>query len=218
VKFQPARTQQSGVQTVKPVGRGEHHDALEVLDAVELGEQLRDDPFGDLTAAAAATAAARCQRIDLVEEDDAGSGLARLFKEFDRAQFHDADDRRQIGVAGHEDHGNCPCARSQPSQRLDTVRFRHPKIEDDTAGSSRIKIVNEHGRQRVSLGLQTNRPEQQLQQVPCALIIVDHMDNGVRCHKAATASPAMAVGQDFAPRPVRPACTRRWLLASARAL
>ena len=64
--LQPAGPQQRRVDQVGPVGRAEHDDVAQRLDAVELGEQRGDHPVGD--PGVEALPAPRRQRVDLVEE------------------------------------------------------------------------------------------------------------------------------------------------------
>ena len=83
-EFEPARPQQRRIDPVQPVGRGEHEDAFQLLDAIKLGQQLRNDALAYLAGGSAATLGR--QRVDLVEKDDGWSGQARLAKHLaDRA-------------------------------------------------------------------------------------------------------------------------------------
>ena len=66
---EPTWPDQRRVDHVYPVGRRQDHDAVEALDAVELGEELADHPLGHH--AVPSHASRRRERVDLVEEDHA---------------------------------------------------------------------------------------------------------------------------------------------------
>ena len=71
-----AGTQDRRVDEVLAVRRADHDDVAQRLDAVDLGEQLRDDRRLHVRADARATRAE--QRVHLVEEDDDGHALLGL--------------------------------------------------------------------------------------------------------------------------------------------
>src|SRR4051794_12660705 len=71
-----AGPQDRRVDHVLAVGRTDHDDVLEPLDAVDLTEQLRDD--GVLDVARHSRPAGTEDRVHLVEEDDDGSAFTRL--------------------------------------------------------------------------------------------------------------------------------------------
>ena len=76
---EPAGPQDRGVDQVLAVGRADHDHVLQGLDAVELGEQLRDDRRLDVRADAGAARAE--DRVHLVEEHDHGEAfLAALLR------------------------------------------------------------------------------------------------------------------------------------------
>ena len=103
--IEAARPAQRLVERLGPVGGGDDDQILARLEAVEQGQQLRDQPFlglaGDL-------AALGRDRIDLVDEDDRRRPLRRLLEELAQPLFalaisgaHDfgAGDMEEIGVA-----------------------------------------------------------------------------------------------------------------------
>ena len=73
---QPARPQDRRVDHVLAVGRADHDDVLQALDAVDLAQQLRHDRVLDV--AGHARAAGAEDRVHLVEEDDDRRALAGL--------------------------------------------------------------------------------------------------------------------------------------------
>ena len=72
-----ARSQERLVEDLRAVGRADDQDALGRLKAVHLGEQLVQGLLPLLVAAVARIAAAP-DRVDLVDEDDAGGVLVRF--------------------------------------------------------------------------------------------------------------------------------------------
>ena len=87
-----AGTEERGVEQVRPVRRADHKDvagaaaaaaaavpAVPGGDAVEFGEELRDDAVHDAARVAVRAALGR-DRVQLVEEDDAGAGVARTLE------------------------------------------------------------------------------------------------------------------------------------------
>jgi hypothetical protein len=87
-----AGTEERGVEQVWPVRRANHEDVPGAAtapvpvprrggrgDAVEFGEELRDDPVHDAARVAMRAALGR-DRVQLVEKDDAGAGVARALE------------------------------------------------------------------------------------------------------------------------------------------
>lgn len=74
------------VEDVGPVGRADHEDVLLGADAVNLGQDLVDDAVAHVGAAARGGAALLCDRVHLVEEDDARRRLPRLRKKGEGAR------------------------------------------------------------------------------------------------------------------------------------
>ena len=101
------RSQQRGVEDVRPVGGGQDDDALVAGEAVHLGEDLIERLFAlVMTAERPRAAASAADRVDLVDEDDRRRDLARLRKELADAAGADADDhldelRRAGAEEGH---------------------------------------------------------------------------------------------------------------------
>ena len=75
-----AGTQQRRVEHVGPVGRGDEDDALIRLEAVHLDQQLVQRLLALVIAAAEAGAAVTADRVDLIDEDDAGRVLLGLLE------------------------------------------------------------------------------------------------------------------------------------------
>ena len=78
---EPAGTQQRRIEHVRTVGRGHEDDAFVRFEAVHLDQQLVEGLFALVVAAAEAGAAMTADRVNLVDEDDAGGVLLALFEE-----------------------------------------------------------------------------------------------------------------------------------------
>ena len=75
-----AGAQQRRVEHVGPVGGGDEDDAFVRLEAVHLDQELVQRLLALVIAAAEAGAAMAADRVDLVDEDDAGRVLLRLLE------------------------------------------------------------------------------------------------------------------------------------------
>ena len=106
-----AGTQQRRIEHVGPVGGGDQDDAFIRLEAVHLDQQLVERLLALVIAAAEAGAAMAADRVDFVDEDDAGRVLLRLLEHVAHARGADADEHldevgagngeeRHIGLAG----------------------------------------------------------------------------------------------------------------------
>ena len=107
-----ARTQQRGIEHVGTVGRGNQDDALIGFETVHLDQQLVQGLLALVIAAAETGAAMAADRVDFVNEDDAGRVLLGLFEHVADAAGADADEHfdevrardreeRHVGFAGH---------------------------------------------------------------------------------------------------------------------
>lgn len=112
-----ARTQQRGVEHVGTVGRGDDDDALVRLEAVHLHQELVQRLLALVIAAAEAGAAMAADRVDLVDEDDAGRVLLGLFEHIADAAGANADEHLdEVGARDREERHiglACDGARSE---------------------------------------------------------------------------------------------------------
>ena len=101
-----AGPQQRRIEHIGPVGRGDQDDALVRLEAVHLDQQLVQRLLALVVAAAEAGAAMAADRVDLVDEDDAGRVLLGLLEHVAHARGADADEHLdEIGAGdGEERH------------------------------------------------------------------------------------------------------------------
>ena len=111
-----ARPQQGGIEHVGTVGRRDDDDAFVLLEAVHLDEQLIERLLALVVAAAQARAAMAPDRVDFIDEDDAGRVLLRLLEHVAHAARADADEHldevgarnreeRHVGLAGDRARG-----------------------------------------------------------------------------------------------------------------
>ncbi len=107
-----AGAQQRGIEHVGAVGGRDEDDAVVGFEAVHLDEQLIQGLLALIVSAAEASTAMAADRVDFVDEDDAGSVLLALLEEVADAACADADkhlnkvgtgdgEERHIGFAGH---------------------------------------------------------------------------------------------------------------------
>src|SRR4026209_1949188 len=88
------------------MARGNEDDAFVALEAVHLDQQLVQRLLALVVAAAETGAAMTADRVDLVDEDDAGSVLLALLEQIPNARRADADEHLdEVGSAdGEEGH------------------------------------------------------------------------------------------------------------------
>ena len=101
-----ARPQERGIEHVRTVrGRNDDH-AHRRLEAVHLDEQLVQGLLALVVAATEARAALPADRVDLVDEHDAGRVLLRLLEHVAHARGADADEHLDEVGAGNREKGN----------------------------------------------------------------------------------------------------------------
>ncbi len=101
-----AGAQQRRIEHVRPVGRGDENDALVRLEAVHLNQQLVERLLALVVTATEARAAMATDRVDLVDEDDAGRVLLRLLEHVAHARRADADEHLDEVGTGDREEGN----------------------------------------------------------------------------------------------------------------
>ena len=125
-----AGPQQRRVEHVWPVGRRDDDDAFVLLEAVHLDQQLVEGLLALVVAAAEARAAMAADRVDFIDEDDAGRVLFRLLEHVAHTARADADEHLdEVGARnGEERHvgftrrprarsGSCRCRGGRPAAR-----------------------------------------------------------------------------------------------------
>ena len=101
---EPARPEQRGVEDVRAVRGGDEDDALVRLEAVHLDEELVQGLLALVVTAAEAGAAVPADRVDLVDEDDAGRILLALLEQVAHAAGADAHEHlHEVGAGDAEE-------------------------------------------------------------------------------------------------------------------
>src|SRR5262249_36573704 len=137
--IEAAGPQQRRIEHVGTVGRGDEDDAFVRFEAVHLDEQLIERLLALVVAAAEAGAAVTPDRVDLVDEDDAGRVLLALVEQVADARRADADEHfDEIGAADREE-GNVRFTRDGARQeRLARSRRAH---EENALGNAPAQLL-----------------------------------------------------------------------------
>ena len=80
LSIEPAGTQKGGVEDVGAVRRSDDDDGVLGLETIHFDEELVEGLFSLVVSAAHAGAAVPADCVDLVDEDDRGRCLFRLFE------------------------------------------------------------------------------------------------------------------------------------------
>src|SRR6185312_16977758 len=90
--IEAAGAQKRGIQHLRPVRRAEQHDTHARIEAVEFGQQLVERLFLFVTTAHLGKGRPRSsKRVELVDKDDAGRGLAGLLEQVPDTSRADAN-------------------------------------------------------------------------------------------------------------------------------
>jgi hypothetical protein len=90
--IETARAQQSGIEHIGPVRRRDDNDALLRVESVHLDEKRIERLFALIMAASDAMAAMPADRVDFVDENNAGRGFLPLLEHVAHAGRADADE------------------------------------------------------------------------------------------------------------------------------
>ena len=102
--IETAGTQQRGIENIGPVRRGDDDDAFLRIEAVHLDEQRIERLLALIVTAADAVAAMATDRVDFVDENNAGRGFLSLLEHVAHAGGADADEHLdEIGAADREE-------------------------------------------------------------------------------------------------------------------
>ena len=136
-----ARTKQRLVERLRPVGGGEDDDALVVVKAVHLGEELVQGLLA-LVVGAERGVAALAHGVDLVDEDDAGGLLARLLEEVAHLGGAAADEHLDEGRSGDLEERDARLAGDGLGQkRLARARRAHEQRAAGAAGADLVVLL-----------------------------------------------------------------------------
>ncbi len=133
-----ARAQERAVQHVRPVGRRDDDHALGRVEAVHLDQERVEGLLALVVAAAQAGPALAADRVDLVDEDEAGGALAALLEHVAHARGADTDEHfdevgagdaeeGNVGLAGHR-LGEERLARARGADHEDALRDPAPHL------------------------------------------------------------------------------------------
>ena len=121
-----ARAQQRRIEHVGPVGGGDDDDAFVAFEAVHLDQQLVECLLTFVVTTAESGAAMAADRVDFVDEDDAGSVLLRLLEHVAHARGADADEHLDEVGTGNGEERHLGFARDGArQQRLAGTRRAH---------------------------------------------------------------------------------------------
>ena len=90
--IETARAQQRRIEHIGPVGRRDDDDAFLGIEAIHLDEQRIERLLAFVVTAADAVAAMAADRVDFVDENDAGRGFLALLEHVAHAAGADADE------------------------------------------------------------------------------------------------------------------------------
>ena len=129
-----ARTQQRRIQNIAAVGRGNDDDALVLLKAVHLNQQLVQRLLTFVVAAAETGASVSAHRVDLVDEDDRRRVLLCLLKEVAHTACTHADEHfHEVRTGDREERHAClSCDRSCEQRFTGTGRAEQQHAARDS--------------------------------------------------------------------------------------
>src|SRR6185437_12200665 len=114
-----ARTQQRRVENVRPVGGADHNDVLVDREAVHLDQQLVQRLLALVVTAADSGTAMAADRVELVDEDDAGCRLLGLLEQVAYTAGADTDEHLdEVGAGDREERDPCLAGDRAGEQRL----------------------------------------------------------------------------------------------------
>jgi hypothetical protein len=90
--IETSRTQERGVKNVGPIGGGNYDDAFLSIETVHFHEQRIECLFALVVSATDTVAAVTTDRVNFVDENNAGRALLSLFEHVAHAAGPDADE------------------------------------------------------------------------------------------------------------------------------
>ena len=137
-----AGAQQRRIEHVGTIGRGDEDDAFVRLEAVHLDEQLIERLLAFVVTAAEAGAAMAADRVDLVDEDDAGRVLLALLEQVADARRADADEHLDEVRAADGEERNVRFAGDRAGQeRLAGSRRPHQQDALRNAAAELLELL-----------------------------------------------------------------------------
>ena len=123
--IETARAQQRRIEHVGPVGGGDQDHAFVRFEAVHLDEQLIQRLLALVVSAAEARAAMAADRVDFIDEDDAGRVLLALLEQIAHAARAHADEHLDEVRTGDREERHVGFARNRARQKR-LARARRP--------------------------------------------------------------------------------------------
>ena len=140
--IEAAGPQERRIEHVGPVGRRDEDDALVRLEAVHLDEELVERLLALVVPAAEAGAAMAADRVDLVDEDDAGGVLLALLEQVADARGADADEHLdEVGAADREERHVGLTRDGAGEQRLAGSRRAHEEHALRDAAAELLELL-----------------------------------------------------------------------------
>ena len=140
--IETAGAQQRRIEHVGTVGRRHQDDAFVRFEAVHLDEQLVQRLLAFVVTAAEAGAAMTADRVDLVDEDDAGRVLLALLEQVADARRADADEHLdEVGAADREERHVRFAGDRAREQRLAGSRRAHQQHALRNAAAELLELL-----------------------------------------------------------------------------
>ena len=134
-----AGAQQGRVQNIRPVGGGDNDDALVGGKTVHFHQQLVQGLFPFIMPAAQAGAALAADRVDFIDENDAGGMFFGLVEQIPHAGSADAHKHFDEVRTGNGEEGHAGLARNRAGQQGFTGTGR--AIEQHALGDARAQGI-----------------------------------------------------------------------------
>src|SRR5205814_720738 len=140
--IEAAGPQERRIEHVWTIRRRDEDDAFVALEAVHLDEQLVQRLLAFVVAAAEAGAAMTADRVDLVDEHDAGRVLLALLEQIADARGADADEHLdKVGAADREERNVCLTRDRAREQRLAGSRRAHQQHALRDAAAKLLELL-----------------------------------------------------------------------------
>ena len=137
-----ARAQQRRIEHVGTVGGRDEDDAFVRFEAVHLDEQLVQRLLALVVTAAEAGAAMTADRVDFIDEDDAGRVLLALLEQVAHARRADADEHLdEVGTADREERNVRFARDGARQQRLAGSRRAHQQHALRDAAAELLELL-----------------------------------------------------------------------------
>ena len=139
---EPTRSQQCGIEDVRPVGGRDHDHIRAAVEPVHLDQDLIQRLLALIVAAAETRTALTTDRVDLIHEDDARRGPLGLVEEIANPARADADEHLDEFRAGNAEERHAGLARDRARQQcLARAGRSNQQHTARNAGAERLKFL-----------------------------------------------------------------------------